>query len=125
METIDDIITEMRERAEAMEIHGTPHGIKIAVKEFANRIEKAHEFELSVERSKAAGEGYAAGKLSATRRIVLDCSDPQKGCDCCVLHRDYGCAAPRDLDDCWRYHGVWVITNDDKEVKDDSCGQRG
>lgn len=40
-ETIDDIVREMRERSEAMEIHGTPHGIKVAMQEFADRIESA------------------------------------------------------------------------------------
>jgi hypothetical protein len=39
METIEDIVREMRERSEAMEIHGTPHGIKVAMQEFADRIE--------------------------------------------------------------------------------------
>lgn len=42
METIKDIVDEMRERAEAMEIHGTPHGIKVAIQHFADRIEKAY-----------------------------------------------------------------------------------
>jgi hypothetical protein len=50
------------------------------------------------------------------KRIVLDCSDETRGCEHCVLHRDYGCVAPGGLDDCYKYQGVWVV----EEVKDDS-----
>lgn len=43
------------------------------------------------------------------KRIVLDCLKPEKGCAHCVFNRCDGCVAPKGLDDCWRYQGVWVV----------------
>lgn len=40
-ETVADIVAEMRERADAMQTHGTTHGVRLAVHEFARRIEAA------------------------------------------------------------------------------------
>ena len=44
-ESIESIVTEMRERADAMQTHGTTHGVRLAVLEFARRIEAAWELE--------------------------------------------------------------------------------
>lgn len=57
-ETIADIIAEMRERAEAMQTHGTTHGVKLAVREFADRIEAAWK------REKAEWEAAACAFVS-------------------------------------------------------------
>lgn len=40
-ETVADIVAEMRERADAMQTHGTTHGVRLAVLEFARRIDAA------------------------------------------------------------------------------------
>jgi hypothetical protein len=64
-ETVVDILRKMRSMKSS-----TTHG-KIwvnTIHSLANRIEKAREFELAVERSKAAGEGYAAGKKSVIEK---------------------------------------------------------
>lgn len=58
-------------------------------------------------------------------KIVLDCSDPIKGCARCIFNQEVGCAAPKGLNDCYEHRGVWVVDWNGKEVKDDSCGQRG
>lgn len=50
-ETMADIIAEMRERAEAMQTHGTTHGVKLAVLEFSDRIEAAWKRERKLLRS--------------------------------------------------------------------------
>ena len=50
-ETIEDIIAEMRERAEAMEIHGTTRGVRLTIREFAARINLALERDRTFPRS--------------------------------------------------------------------------
>lgn len=66
METIDDILCDIRRRnygcpLDAEASHSTVEDILY----LADRIEAAHERELIAAKAKAAGEGYAAGKLSA------------------------------------------------------------
>ena len=64
-ETRADIVAEMRERAEAMEIHGTTRGVKRTVLEFADRLEAAWK------REKAEAEAGAlavGGIVEAARQ---------------------------------------------------------
>lgn len=70
METINDIVGEMR--CGMIPKHRQDRELLL---KYAHRIEQAHEFELAVEKSKAAGEGYAAGKQSVT-----DCNQPVTNC---------------------------------------------
>jgi hypothetical protein len=42
-------------------------------------------------------------------RIVLNCSDPKKGCEWCVFNTHDGCRAPMGLTDCYTKHGIWQI----------------
>jgi hypothetical protein len=43
------------------------------------------------------------------KRIVLNCSDPEKGCEWCVFNTHDGCRAPMGLTDCYTKHGIWQI----------------
>jgi hypothetical protein len=65
MEKTDDILSQMRSMKSS-----TLNGKMWVntIHSFANRLEKAREFELAVAKSKVAGKEYAAG-----RRSVLDC----------------------------------------------------
>ena len=60
METIEDIVREMRN----MERHTVGGIVPVNPRSLADRIEAAVEYTLAVEKAKAAGEGYAAGKQS-------------------------------------------------------------
>lgn len=53
------------------------------------------------------------------RRIILDCSDPVKGCEQCVFNAYDGCRAPSGLMDCYTERGVWRI-----EEEEDKGGQK-
>jgi hypothetical protein len=66
METIDGILREMREFAETDSQSIGRDVLRRRIQHYADRIKKAHEFELAVEKAKAAGEGYSAGKQSVT-----------------------------------------------------------
>lgn len=69
METINDIVREMRNlgRLDEKSTDKIPRSLQgLGLRTYADRIEAALEFELAVEKSKAAGEGYAAGKQSVT-----------------------------------------------------------
>lgn len=46
-ETVDDIVDEMRERAELMQIHGSLSGVEKTIKEFAKRVFESHNREVS------------------------------------------------------------------------------
>lgn len=74
MEMINDIGREMRELAKEVQGNSISNAYELLMG-LADRIEKAHEFELAVEKAKAAGEGYAAGKQSVT-----DCNQPVTDC---------------------------------------------
>ena len=75
METTDDILRDMREFADTESQSIGRDVLRRRILHFAGRIKKAHEFELAVEKAKAAGEGYAAGKQSVTdcNQYVTDC----------------------------------------------------
>jgi hypothetical protein len=67
METIDDIVADIRAQNQGLPEDGyalSPYVHDLL--RLADRIKKAHEFELAVEKAKAAGEGYSAGKQSVT-----------------------------------------------------------
>lgn len=69
METIDDIVVEMRKRFEPYaksDSNDARYVAYLGYAEFADRIEAAVEYTLAVEKAKAAGEGYAAGQQSVT-----------------------------------------------------------
>jgi hypothetical protein len=66
VETIKDILREMREFAETDSQSIGRDVLRRRIQDYADRIKKAHEFELAVEKAKAAGEGYSAGKQSVT-----------------------------------------------------------
>ena len=66
METTNDIVREMREFADTDSQSIGRDVLRRRIHKFADLIKKAHEFELAVEKAKAAGEGYAAGKQSVT-----------------------------------------------------------
>lgn len=74
METIDDIVREMRNKADLLSIVGAEDYLN----EFADRIEKAHEFWSAVDKSRAAGECYDAGKQSATSKESLPVGNAAK-----------------------------------------------
>lgn len=72
METINDIVCEMRK--------DIPRVIdaKVILRNYADRIEAAHEFWSAVDKSRAAGEGYAAGKQAATCKDSLHVGNAAK-----------------------------------------------
>lgn len=53
------------------------------------------------------------------KRIVLDCSSPEKDCEWCIFNGHDGCRAPMRLRDCYTEHGVWQV----EEVKDEGDGK--
>lgn len=64
-ETVDDVLAEMLERADAMQTHGTTHGVRLAIREFVNRIKAAWKRE----RSKVEADALAVGGIvEAARR---------------------------------------------------------
>lgn len=63
-ESVADIVAEMLERADAMQTHGTTHGVRLAIREFARRIKSAWKRE----RSKVEADALAVGGIvEATR----------------------------------------------------------
>lgn len=49
------------------------------------------------------------------KRIILDCSNPEKGCESCVFNTHDGCRAPKGLNDCYTKRGVWKIEEVEEE----------
>lgn len=74
METIDDIVREMRK--------DIPRVVdaKVILRNYADRIEAAVEYTLAVEKAKAAGEGYATGVQSVTDCNQLETVDLESRC---------------------------------------------
>lgn len=82
-ESIESIVTEMRERADAMQTHGTTHGVRLAVLEFARRIEAAWKREREeveadalevggiVEAARTAEKSSAVGNAAAMRDALV------------------------------------------------------
>lgn len=82
-ETVSDIVAEMRERADAMQTHGTTHGVRLAVLEFARRIEAAWKREREeveadalevggiVEAARTAEKSSAVGNAAAMREALV------------------------------------------------------
>ena len=70
METIDDIIAEMRSGKLSATVEcencGSEYEQRFSFDTLADRIEAAVEYTLAVEKAKAAGEGYAAGEQAVT-----------------------------------------------------------
>lgn len=64
-ETVADVVAEMLERADAMQTHGTTHGVRLAIREFARRINAAY----NRERAKVEADALAVGGIvEAARR---------------------------------------------------------
>lgn len=63
-ETVDDVLAEMLERADAMQTHGTTHGVKLAIREFVNRIKAAWKRE----RAKVEADSLAVGGIVEAAR---------------------------------------------------------
>ncbi len=78
-ESLPEVIAEMRERAEAMEIHGTTRGVKRTVLEFANRIEAAAG-KIAVEHKPACPTSPAPtpGNAAAMREALVKIRDIAK-----------------------------------------------
>ena len=86
-ETVADILAEMRERADAMQTHGTTHGVRLAILDFARRIEvvwkreaRAIATENAVLPAVCITKG---GNAAAKKHLRKNAGDPSK-----ILH-DY------------------------------------
>lgn len=84
-ETVDDVLAEMLERADVMQTHGTTHGVRLAIREFARRIKSAWKRERAkveadalevggiVEAARTAEKSSAVDNAAAMRDALVQC----------------------------------------------------
>lgn len=91
-ETVDDVLAEMLERADAVQTHGTTHGVRLAIREFVIRIKTARKRELAkveadalavggiVEAERTAEKSSAVGNAAATREALVAALPIMRNC---------------------------------------------
>ena len=77
-ETVDDVLAEMLERADAMQTHGTTHGVRLAIREFVSRIKTARKRELAkVEADALEVGGIVEAARTAEKSSAVGNADPK------------------------------------------------